>query len=181
MNEKKFLRFPTMSIAAEYLAMGYLLRRNVLVYKAPPMNEGYDLIAIHPDPRAQSRQLRIQVKSRYATDHDWAFPCPPRSFDAFDYLVAVFLNIGHYLKKAKQRSAVEGRAPIAIFTFPAAWVRENHNSGTAWERLHLRGKELSPFEGDAGIEQIARDLSIEYPARPTQSQKVAEIPTLKRR
>jgi len=31
--------------------MGYLMRRNILAYKAPSNNEGYDLICIHPDPR----------------------------------------------------------------------------------------------------------------------------------
>ena len=46
--------------------MGHLLRRNVLTYKAPPGNEGYDLICIHPDPRRQNdRVVRVQVKSRY--------------------------------------------------------------------------------------------------------------------
>ena len=45
------LRFPVLSEGAEYLVMGHLMRRNILTYKAPPMNEGYDLICIHPDPR----------------------------------------------------------------------------------------------------------------------------------
>ena len=40
----KFARFPVISLSAEYLVMGHLLRRNVLTYKAPPGNEGYDLI-----------------------------------------------------------------------------------------------------------------------------------------
>jgi len=47
--------------------MGHLRRRNILTYKAPPNNEGYDLICIHPDPRRRrSRQIRVQVKSRLA-------------------------------------------------------------------------------------------------------------------
>jgi hypothetical protein len=32
--------------------MGYLMRRNILAYKAPPNKEGYDLICIQPDPVA---------------------------------------------------------------------------------------------------------------------------------
>jgi hypothetical protein len=43
-----FTRFPVISLGAEYLVMGHLMRRNILVYKAPPNNEGYDLICIHP-------------------------------------------------------------------------------------------------------------------------------------
>jgi len=29
--------------------MGHLMKRNILTYKAPPNNEGYDLLCIHPD------------------------------------------------------------------------------------------------------------------------------------
>ncbi len=46
-----FLRFPVISHGAEYLVMGYLMRRNILTYKAPPGNVSYDLICIHSDPR----------------------------------------------------------------------------------------------------------------------------------
>jgi len=38
------VQLPVVSLSAEYLVMGYLMRRNILVYKAPPFNEGYDLI-----------------------------------------------------------------------------------------------------------------------------------------
>ncbi|WP_216353869.1 hypothetical protein [Burkholderia cenocepacia] len=96
---RRAARFPVISLSAEYLVMGHLLRRNVLTYKAPPMNEGYDLICIHPDPRKASRQLRVQVKSRYATDCDRGFPVKERSIDAFDFLVVAFLNVGYYLSK----------------------------------------------------------------------------------
>jgi hypothetical protein len=54
--------------------MGYLTRRNILAYKAPPNDEGYDLICIHPNPRRVTRQIRVQVKSRLATDHGGGFP-----------------------------------------------------------------------------------------------------------
>jgi hypothetical protein len=42
----EFLRLPVVSAGAEYLVMGYLMRRNILAYKAPMNNEGYDLICI---------------------------------------------------------------------------------------------------------------------------------------
>jgi len=59
--------------------MGHLMRRNILTCMAPPGNEGYDLICIHPDPRHQpgpeeKAQIRLQVKRRYATDGDRGFP-----------------------------------------------------------------------------------------------------------
>src|SRR5712691_2160593 len=68
----RFLQFSVISEGAEYLVMGYLMRRNILTYKAPPGNEGYDLICIHPDPRHQLAtgelaQVRVQVKSRHRT------------------------------------------------------------------------------------------------------------------
>jgi Mg2+/Co2+ transporter CorC len=45
-EKRAFTRFPVISQGAEYLVMGYLMRRNILTYKAPPNNEGYDLICI---------------------------------------------------------------------------------------------------------------------------------------
>src|ERR1017187_4430672 len=68
------LRVPGLCHEDKLLVQGYLMRRNILAYKAPPNNEGYDLICIHPDPRHVARQIRVQVKSRYQTDCDRAFP-----------------------------------------------------------------------------------------------------------
>jgi len=70
----KFTRFPVISLGAEYLIMGQLMRRNILTYKAPPNNEGYDLICIHPHPQKANKTVRVQVKSRMATDCDRGFP-----------------------------------------------------------------------------------------------------------
>ena len=100
-DERQWLRLPVVSASSEYLAMGYLMRRNILAYKAPPNNEGYDLICIHPDPRHKPKnnefsQVRVQVKSRYATDCDRSFPIKEKSLDAFDFLVVVFLKIGKF-------------------------------------------------------------------------------------
>src|SRR5882724_9280974 len=99
----KARRLPIVSLGAEYLAIGYLMRRNILAYKAPPNNEGYDLICIHPDPRHepaanQKAQIRVQVKSRYATDCDRGFPVKEISIAAFDFLIIAFLNIGKFYR-----------------------------------------------------------------------------------
>ncbi len=67
------MRLPVVSTGAEYLVMGYLMRRSILTYKAPPHNKGYDLICIHPEPRhapavGERAQVCVQVKSRFQTD-----------------------------------------------------------------------------------------------------------------
>src|SRR5437763_4858179 len=100
-KEKPSLRFPVVAASSEYLVMGHLMRRNILTDKAPPNNEGYDLICIHPDPRHrpapnEAPQIRVQVKSRYATDCDRGFPVKEASLDAFDFLIVAFLNIGKF-------------------------------------------------------------------------------------
>jgi hypothetical protein len=46
MTERDWLRLPVVSAGAEYLVMGYLMRLNILTYKAPPNNEGYDPIRV---------------------------------------------------------------------------------------------------------------------------------------
>lgn len=73
MANKDALRLPVVSLSAEYLTIGHLMRRNVLAYKAPPNNEGYDLICIHPNPKESTKPVRVQVKSRYQTDCDRSF------------------------------------------------------------------------------------------------------------
>src|ERR1700727_221161 len=108
MTDRKWLRLPAVSASAEFLVMGHLMRRNILTYKAPQNNEGYDLICIHPDPRHRPKrdelpQVRVQVKSRYASDCDRAFPVNEQSFAAFDFLIVVFLNIGNFLRKTRRK------------------------------------------------------------------------------
>lgn len=105
MSNQDARRYPVISLGAEHLVIGHLMRRNILAYKALPNNEGYDLICIHPNPRKNSLQIRVQVKSRYQTDSDRAFPVKEKSFDAFDYLVFVFLNIGYYYRKNPSKMA----------------------------------------------------------------------------
>lgn len=81
--------------------MGHLMRRNILAYKAPPNHEGYDLLCIHPDPGCCSQHIRIQVKSRLATDCDRGFHVRLATQGEFDFLIAAFLNVGYFFRKAK--------------------------------------------------------------------------------
>lgn len=162
-KDKKFLRFPVISHGAEYLVQGYLMRRNILTYKAPPNNEGYDLICIHPDPHKTKKQVRIQVKSRYQTDCDRGFPVKESSFGAFDYLIVAFLNIGYFYKKAT--TSIDGRKEPEFYTFPVDFIKRHHNKTSSWEKVMTKGLDLEKYKNDAGFEQIAIDLGIDYPSR----------------
>ena len=151
------------SHGAEFLVQGYLMRRNVLTYKAPPNNEGYDLICIHPDPRKVTRQIRVQVKSRYASDCDRGFPVKEKTFTAFDFLVVVFLNIGNFTRKGE---SVTGRKEPEFYTFPLDFIKEHHDKSSSWEKVRTRGADIERYKNDIGFELIARALGIDYPSRP---------------
>jgi len=168
-SSRSFLRLPVVSLSAEYLVMGHLLRRNVLTYKAPPGNEGYDLICLHPDPRHHPRgrqkgQIRVQVKSRYQTDCDRGFPVKEASLDAFDFLVVAFLNIGKFFN---HNDGSTGQAEPEFFTLPASFIREHHDARSSWQKVRLRGlnDEIAPFRNEAGFELIAKVLGVERPTK----------------
>lgn len=166
-TKREFLRLPVVSAGAEFLVMGYLMRRNILTYKAPQNNEGYDLICIHPDPRHRPLpnelpQVRVQVKSRYATDCDRGFPVKEKTFDAFDFLVVAFLNIGKF---NSGRDGSSGLVDPELFTLPRDFVRAHQDPKSTWGKVKLRGltEELKPFAGDNGFELIAKALGIQRP------------------
>ncbi len=169
MTKQSPLRLPVVSEGAEYLVMGMLMRRNILTYKAPPLNEGYDLICIHPDPRykkkrGQKAQVRVQVKSRYATDCDRGFPVKEQSLNAFDFLVIAFMNIGNFFRG---RDGLTGEAPAEFYTLPAKFIRKHHDKSTSWQKVLLRGleKELKAYRDEAGFEIIAKALGVERPRK----------------
>jgi hypothetical protein len=167
--KRDWLRLPMVSAGAEYLVMGNLMRRNILTYKAPERNEGYDLICIHPEPRYRPNkhevaQVRIQVKSRYATDCDRGFPIKEKSLDAFDYLVIVFLNIGKFYGKNNGSTGME---EVEYFTLSSDFIKAHHNTTSSWQKVRLKHlqEQILPFKNDGGFEQIARDLGIPRPRK----------------
>lgn len=169
MAERDWLRLPVVSAGAEYLVMGQLMRCNILTYKAPPNNEGYDLICIHPDPRhvpskGELAQVRVQVKSRYATDCDRGFPVKESSFGAFDFLIIVFLNIGKFYGA---NDGSNGAREPEFYTLPNAFIRQHHDTKSSWQKVRLKKleNEIQPYAGEAGFEQIAKALGIAKPMR----------------
>jgi hypothetical protein len=168
--ERDWLRLPVVSAGAEYLVMGHLMRRNILTYKAPPNNEGYDLICIHPDPRhvlraGDAAQVRVQVKSRYATDCDRGFPVKEASLGAFDFLIVAFLNIGKFYGS---HDGTEGAREPEFFTLPNDFIRQHHDKSSSWQKVRLKNldAEIAPHAGEAGFEQIAQALGISRPIKP---------------
>jgi hypothetical protein len=162
-GNKDALRLPVVSLGAEYLVIGQLMRRNILAYKAPPNNQGYDLICIHPDPTRSTRAIRVQVKSRYQTDCDRSFPVKEKTLGTFDYLIAVFLNIDFFFHRVGKE---DGKQPPEFFTLPREFIRTHHyRPKSGFHKVRTKGLDLSAFKDELGFEQIAQDLEIPYPSR----------------
>jgi hypothetical protein len=159
-------RFPVVYRGAESLAAGHLMRRNVLTYPAPPLNEGYDLICLHPDPRATNRAVRVQVKSRMATDSNGCY-VNSKQFGSFDYLILVVMNLGYHSRGRLERIADGVRQPD-FYVLPMSEVRRRAVAGKREKILLGRDRGwLERYKNDRGIEQIAKDLRVPFPIPPS--------------
>jgi hypothetical protein len=158
MPQKWQRKLRVVSQGSEYLAMGYLMCRNIQVRKAQPSNKGYDLVCVHPH-RPKGKRLRIQVKSRSQASNDGSVPVNKRTINGFDWLVAVFLNI-----------TKEGpTARAEFYTVSQQWVRDHHKqypSGGGKVFLKKKGMkdEMEAFKDARGFEQIAQELRVPRPA-----------------
>jgi hypothetical protein len=108
--------------------------------------------------------VRVQVKSRYATDCNRGFPVKDKSFDAFDFLVVVFLNIGKFYGKNDGSS---GSSEIEFYTLPNEFIRKYHNASSSWQKVNLRGleAEIEQYRAEEGFEQVAQALGVTKPVR----------------
>ena len=152
-----------------------------MTYKAPPNNEGYDLICINPDPRHRPKkdelaQVRIQVKSRYATDCDRGFPVKEESSSgsgeganlyfgaAYPTGTKFYDNIGNFFQG---KDGSSGLQEPDFYTFPNRFIRRHHEKTSTWQKVRLRSleKRIERYKNEAGFEQIAIALGISRPIR----------------
>ena len=161
----EFSRYPVVNLAAEYLAMGHLMRRNIMAYKAPPNNEGYDIICIHPDPRFSAKLVRVQGKSRIASDSDKGILLRPKTLDAFDFLIVIYLNIGYFLRMAKTHPLREGDKLPELLVIPRTIAQAHLVPDSKWGKVRFKGLNWAEYSGTAGIELIADELGVPYPTK----------------
>src|SRR5207249_906515 len=104
----------------------------------------------------------IQVKSRYQTDCDRAFPVKERTLKAFDYLIVAFLNIGFFYGNKRTK---KGYREPEFYVLPVRWIRRHHKKvRSGWDKVHTQGQKLDEFKKERGIEMIAGELGIPYPS-----------------
>jgi len=154
-----------MSDGAEYLAMGFLKRRNIETYKAPPRQANFDLTCIHPTG-AHNRLVRVQVKSRYGTQGT-GVPIRTSSLSKFDFLIVVALNIGNF---STGKDGSTGAKPPELYVFPRKVVKR-HFVKKGWgpqtgKFFFKTLKGVERYKGDVGIELIAKKLGVAGPLRP---------------
>jgi hypothetical protein len=122
------------SEGAEFLVLGTLLIEGIQCFKAYTNFAGYDLVAVNPASKKSSKKsVRIQVKSRWATDYNRTFPI--KNYNC-DFVVFVALNRGYRNRKKVSKSNVGRRSP-QFYCFPVDVVKKVQNVNSSWGIIKL--------------------------------------------
>jgi hypothetical protein len=142
---------------AEYLVLGQLLIHGIQAYKAHRNHPGYDLIAVNPDSQ---QACRIQVKSRFATDHGGGFPIS--NFEC-DFVVFVALNRGYRYGKSKNKAGDNlGVMEPVFYVLPIDQVKAAQKQTAKWNKVYLKdiaGAELA-LNNWQQISQLLRPIGL---------------------
>ena len=88
--------------------------------------------------------------------------------EAFDFMIAVFLNIGYFYRKKPTET---GLKEPEIYTLPAKLVNELHVDIGGWEKIKTKNINLDKYKNEKGFELIAKKLNIKYPSRENYANK----------
>jgi hypothetical protein len=116
---------------AEFLVLGHLLIEGIEAHKTYTNFPGYDIVAVNPDA---DRVCRIQVKSRWATNHGGGFLI--KNFDC-DFVVFVALNRGFASRKSNH-ALESGKGEPEFFVIPSAVAEQASSEKSSWGKAFLR-------------------------------------------
>ncbi|MFZ5502469.1 MAG: hypothetical protein ACOY3V_02885, partial [Pseudomonadota bacterium] len=72
------------------------------------------------------------------------FPVKSKTFDAFDYLIVVFLNIGYFYRR---REALSGRREPEFYTLPNEFIRQHHKVvASGFDKVLTKHLDLEPYK-----------------------------------
>jgi len=136
------------SEGAEFLVLGHLLIEGIHCYKAYVNFPGYDLQAVNPKT---GKTVKIQVKSRWATDYDKSFSI--KNFDC-DFVIHVALNRGDSFSKAVKKG--DSKTSPIFYVWPVKEVRKAREKQNSFNKVKI--KKIRSVEKPENNWQLIRDF-----------------------